>query len=846
MSRHAPPRLVRDVLLVVAVAAAYYVGALIGFVLRFPPATTSVLWPPNAILTATLLLTPPRRFWLVILAALPAHVLVEAQAGFAPLLIASLFVTNCLEALLAAGIVHRWSDDPSRFDSLHRVLVFIVGAVIMAPVVSTFADAAAVHVLRDEPYDVVFVRRLFSNTLSQLTLVPSLVLLVRDGRSWLRAIPPRLAEAALLAVGLVALGALVFRGYHHGFVPLLGGHFTVLPFLLPLLIFAAFRFGPAGASLSLLTTAVLATSTALSAPPSTALPAEERVRALQVFLIVVGVPLLCLAALVEERRQVAKTLLERLRFEELVSQISSVFVHLPSHEMPEAFPTALERLTKFLDLDQAVLWQLENGTRTMARTAWWSRPGVGLPPPADLPAPVIERLLGGQPFVGAAAGETSLLVMPLVAAEHVLGGLALMSASVSRTWPESAVQRARLVADVFASAIARQRAEDALRASEAMKSAVLSSLTSRVAVLDRDGRIIAVNESWTRFTAENRARDEAGVGASYFEICRKDGEARAPDAPDPCAGVRGVLEGRLKSFGHDYSQRTASGDCWFHLTVVPLNRPEGGVVVSQTDVTERRMAEMMAQESRDELAHYLRVHTIGELTNSLAHELNQPLAAILANAQAGRRLLANPAADGCRREVDEILAEIVSEDRRAGNVIRGLRLLLRKGEPERVDLDVNALAADVARLLANDMMIRGVTMRWDLARDPLRTRGDVVQLQQVLLNLLINAIEAVTEVAGERAISLTTGEGPAGMARVSVADTGVGLLPGTEAQVFKPFYSTKTKGMGMGLSIARSILEAHGGAISAERNAGRGAKFTFTLPLAEGPAPSSRANSAPV
>ena len=277
--------------------------------------------------------------------------------------------------------------------------------------------------------------------------------------------------------------------------------------------------------------------------------------------------------------------------------------------------------------------------------------------------------------------------------------------------------------------------------------------------------------------------------------------------------------------------------------VLPVT-PEGGAVVSHTDVTERRMAEMMAQESRDELAHYLRVSTIGELTNSLAHELNQPLAAILANAQAARRLLADPAADG-RREVDEILAEIVSEDRRAGDVIRGLRLLLRKGEPERVELDVNALAVDVARLLANDMMIHGVTVRWDLARDPLRTRGDVVQLQQVLLNLLINAIEAMTEAGGERAITVTTEERPAGMVRVSVADTGAGL-PGTEAEVFKPFYSTKTKGMGMGLSIARSILEAHGGAISAERNAGRGATFTFTLPLVDGRSLSSRPGSAPV
>ena len=141
----------------------------------------------------------------MLLAALPAHVLVEVQAGFPPLLIALLFLTNCLEALLAAAAVHLWSDDPTRFDSLPRVLVFVAGAVLMAPVVSSFADAGVVHVVRGEAYGLVFVRRTFSNMLSQLTLVPSAVLLVRHGHAWLHtATQRRGAEAVLLAVARVA------------------------------------------------------------------------------------------------------------------------------------------------------------------------------------------------------------------------------------------------------------------------------------------------------------------------------------------------------------------------------------------------------------------------------------------------------------------------------------------------------------------------------------------------------------------------------------------------------------------------------------------------------------------
>ena len=324
------------------------------------------------------------------------------------------------------------------------------------------------------------------------------------------------------------------------------------------------------------------------------------------------------------------------------------------------------------------------------------------------------------------------------------------------------------------------------------------------------------------------------MDANYLEVCRVAAEAGGRDAPDARAGIQGVLDGWLASFGYDYTQSTTAGDRWFHLMVVPLNRPEGGAVVSHADVTERRRAEMMAQKSRDELAHFLRVSTIGELTTSIAHELNQPLTAIVANAQAARRLMAAAAPPGPVGEVDEILTEITSEARRAGEVIRGLRLLLRKGEHEQAELDVNVLVDDVSRLLANDVMIRGVTLRHELARERLLTLGDRVQLQQVLLNLLINAMEAMSEVHGERVIAVRTESAAAGMARVSVADTGPGLAAGREDEVFKPFYSTKAHGMGMGLSIARSILEAHGGTISAEHGAYSGATFTFTLPLVGG------------
>jgi C4-dicarboxylate-specific signal transduction histidine kinase/integral membrane sensor domain MASE1 len=846
----------RTGLLLLAVAATYYLGAWVGFALRFPPATTSLIWPPNALLTAILLITPPGRWWLCVLAALPAHSVVELQAGFSLPIVLALFVTNCLEAVLAASFVHWLSDEPTGFDTLHRVIVFVAGAVFLAPLVSSLPDAAAVHLFQGESFRLVFVRRFFSNCLSQLTIVPSTVVVVLHGLAWLRfAERRRRVEALVLALGLVVLCALVFSGYQRDSPFLPGGPYTALPFLMPLLVFAGVRFGPAGASLSLLATALLAIASAMSGwTPLTVLPAEERVRALQVFLIVVGVPLLVSSALIEERRRNAESLRERLRFEALLSQLSGAFVQLPSHDMDREFQTWLERVARFLGLDRMILWRLTPDAEALVPLAAWASPVAPWSPERAERAQfgwIISKLLRQESFLCPdvddlpaeaaaererlrATGARSALALPLMAGEQVLGCLSL-STTRKRVWSDGLLQNCRLVADVFAAALARKLAEDALRESETMKSAVLASLTSRVAVLDREGRVIAVNESWTRLARERTAHGEAvvGVGESYLEAFRASGERGDDEALEAFVGIKEVLLGERSTFSQEYRVRHAAAERWFHMTVVPLDRPEGGAVVSHADVTERRLAEREAQTSRQELAHYLRVSTIGELTTSIAHELNQPLAAILANAQAARKLLAGQNRPEGVREVREIVSDIIDEGRRAGEVIRGLRELLRKGENTREDLDVNGLVRGVVKLLGNDVMIRGVTLRSDLAEEALATRGNRVQLQQVLMNLVVNALEALAETEGDRRIHIQTERGPGATAQISVEDTGPGLPPPLRREVFKPFFTTKVQGMGMGLSIARSILQAHGGRIFVDDTRRGGARFTLTLPLAE-------------
>lgn len=851
-----PKDLRRSLWLALAVAISYYLAARLGFVLRLPPATTSVLWPPNALLTAILLLTAPQRWWVVLAAAFPAHLVIEAQAGFPASLVLALFVTNCSEALLAATLTRRWSDDAGRFDSPRRVTSFLAAAVVAAPALTSFADAAVVHFLRGEEYWAVFRLRAYSNALSALTIVPSVVTIVSDAVRWLRESSPlRRLEAALLA-GLIAAGSLVvFSSQRAQGVELPGAPYTSLPFLVPAILWAAVRFGPGGASLALLATTLgVIRAATLGWRPFSPLTPGESVVVLQVFATVIGVPLLYLGAAIEGRRRGTRVLGERLRFEELLSRLSAAFVRPASHEMDRAFENGLLQLGRFIGVERVTLRRFTADGQLNVAYAWLAPHAPPAPGPlhrSEFPW-AADRLWNKEPIVvsdvdalpDSAArershlrrtGVRSLLVIPLVAGEEVIGSLGFMATSAPRGWSRGVVEQCRLVADILAGAMARQQAEDDLRRSEATKAAVLASLASSVAVLDRSGRIVTVNENWARVAREggNSSEGLGALGSDHLGMWVRLGTQGFADAGALHSGIESVLAGTRKCFVQEYPCPSRPGS-WYVMTVVPLQAPEGGAVVSLTDVSERRLAEIEAQKSRQELAHFLRVSTLGELTTSLAHELNQPLAAILANAQAASYFIdESPAADPA--QVQEMLADIASEGMRAGEIIRRLRDLLRKGEPLHTTLDVNALVREVIRLLASDAVIRGVSLRFDARPDHLMVRGDRVQLQQVLLNIVINAMEGMATNRDQEAVVVVRTEAIGeGLAGVSVEDAGPGLQTAAPEDVFEPFYTTKPQGLGMGLSIARSIVIAHGGTIAARNNPNRGATVTVVLPAAAG------------
>ncbi|KYF69615.1 hybrid sensor histidine kinase/response regulator [Sorangium cellulosum] len=248
-----------------------------------------------------------------------------------------------------------------------------------------------------------------------------------------------------------------------------------------------------------------------------------------------------------------------------------------------------------------------------------------------------------------------------------------------------------------------------------------------------------------------------------------------------------------------------------------------------------RAAELRVQKAQDELAHLNRVSAMSELAASIAHELNQPLAAILSNAQAAQRLLSRAPPDVA--EARAALGDIAADGRRAGLVIQRMRAMLRKSELSVAAHEINELVREVVRLMASAALLAGTTVRLELAPGLPPVRGDGIQLQQVLVNLLSNALDAVARRPPDARLvvvrTLLADEGPI---ELSVADAGDGVPPADLERIFAPFFTSKAHGLGVGLAISRSIVEAHGGRLWAESSPGGGATFRCALPAWEGDA----------
>ncbi len=252
------------------------------------------------------------------------------------------------------------------------------------------------------------------------------------------------------------------------------------------------------------------------------------------------------------------------------------------------------------------------------------------------------------------------------------------------------------------------------------------------------------------------------------------------------------------------------------------------------DISARKLAEAEALQRRQEVGHLSRMAVMGEMAASIAHELNQPLSGIISNASAGQRFIDRGNIDV--RELRELLADIVADGHRAGDVIRGIRSMVKKGATVRQQVNLNDLVINVVRMVNPDAVLHSCEMETLLEPDLPAIEADPIQLQQVLINLVINAFDAMRNTPlGRRKIVIATERNGDGTICTSVRDYGIGIAEEARERLFEHFFTTKAEGLGLGLGIVRSIVESHGGTVAAENGEGGGARFHFTLPASAAP-----------
>jgi PAS domain S-box-containing protein len=384
-----------------------------------------------------------------------------------------------------------------------------------------------------------------------------------------------------------------------------------------------------------------------------------------------------------------------------------------------------------------------------------------------------------------------------------------------------------LIVALLLQARRRRHAEESLREGEERYRAVVETQTELICRYLPDTTLTFVNDAYCRYFG--RRRDEL-VGSCFIALIPE---------PERAAALKHIESIGLSPHGETYEHQVVRPDGsfgWQQWTDHAIRNAEGSVVEFQgigRDITDLKAADMEIEQRREEVTHLTRVAILGELSGALAHELNQPLTAILSNAQAAQRLLARAPID--LAELGEILKDIVTDDIRAGEVIARLRALLRKEEANLQPLDLNEVTTEVLALARSELIERHVAVSTRLAPGLPRARGDRVQLQQVMLNLLLNACEAMSaNEPAKRILTASTIRDGEGLLLVAIADRGSGIPPDAADRLFEPFFTTKPHGLGLGLSICRSIIAAHGGRLWADNNPDGGATFTFALPTQNG------------
>jgi two-component system sensor kinase FixL len=547
-----------------------------------------------------------------------------------------------------------------------------------------------------------------------------------------------------------------------------------------------------------------------------------------------------------QRRRAEKALAKRLQFETLLAELSAQFVTVEGDKVDQKIDEGLKQLVGFLGIDRGRLWQLSGPQGEFIPTHSWAAPGL---PPTSLTQaqecyPWIRcQMLHGRPVVFSRPDELpeegrvdrqslltdgikSALCIPLSAGGKFIGALTLSSLHSHKAWDPGLAQELRPIGEIFANALIRSAAENELRQGE-LKYRIVADFTYDWEYWQNpDGTWRYVSPACERISGHRPEEFLRHPGLLQDIIVSED-----RDRWD-----RHNCDSQKDPSGPEFQFRIKRPDGsirWIEHACRPVTDDAGkfiGVRASNRDITERRQVEISEQQHREQLAHVTRVATLGELTASLAHEVNQPLNAVMNNAQAAIRFLHRERPD--LGEVGEALDDIVRDGKRAAEVIQRLRQFLRPGEVHAQAVDINQLIAETAALTRNEFQTSNTTIRFSLADNLPPVWADPIQIQQVVLNLLMNAKEAMDQAgASPREILVQTGKEDGENVEVSVRDRSAGFPSEDLEKIFDPFYTTKTAGMGLGLAISRSIIASLGGKVWAAPNPDQGITLAFTLPI---------------
>ena len=534
---------------------------------------------------------------------------------------------------------------------------------------------------------------------------------------------------------------------------------------------------------------------------------------------------------------------EHLTFERLLADLSARFANVLGDQLEEEIESALKQLLTFLDFDRSNFGEFTaDGWASILCSM--AAEGVERYPPGPVPkfaawylsrlrAEKIVRVRSIDDLPHGTSEEAeyfrqsgirSSVGIPLHVGGRIVGFINFSAFRSTREWPDDLIARLKIVGEVIAQALVRKRSEAALQASEERWRSIFEASNLGISIIDQNLRYIATNPAF-----------QAMLGYTDLELTNLT--AVDVTAEEDRDATRILINELQQGERHHYQSvkqyRRKNGTImWGHVYAsTVLNAQSGAKMFIGTliDITATKHAQDALRATQAKLAHITRQSTMHEVTATIAHEVNQPLAAIVANGNAALRWLRKIPPDFAEAVVN--VNQIVNDGHRASGVIASIRGMFKKDDHAKVLLDVNEVIREVLELLHGELNSKRVSVRTKLSRNLPQVLAVHVQLQQVILNLVTNAVEAMSNnPAGSRVLNVNSKSSQPNEVIIAVEDSGPGIEAKDLDRIFDAFFTTKSQGMGMGLSICRSIVESHGGRVWAAGRRPHGSIFYVTLP----------------